>query len=172
MSLLFHNLQFHVTGCTLAVSFLLSCSSGTLYAGLCREADYMAAADHQYVPRVYGMYEGPVAGLGSSMRHGIVMELMEGGSLQSFLRTLSKTQSKTPPWPLAFRLAHQVALAMDYLHIKKDLVHMDLKPGNVLLDANFNAKVCIYPCISPTVFCTYFAHSSAFILTASGQQIQ
>ena len=143
MNHLFHNLQFYVTACTLAVSFLLTCSSGTLYAALCREADYMEAADHQYVPRVYGMYQGPVPNMGPTVRHGIVMELMEGGSLQSLQQTLSKP----PPWPLAFRLAHQVALAMDFLHIKKDLVHMDLKPANILLDANFNAKVCIYPSI-------------------------
>ena len=30
---------------------------------------------------------------------------------------------------------------MDFLHCKMNLVHMDLKPANVLLDANFNAKV-------------------------------
>ena len=101
----------------------------------------MKAADHQYVPMVYGMYEGPVPAMGPNVRQGIVMELMEEGSLQSFLQTLTKRQSAPPPWPLAFRLAHQVALAMDFLHCKQDLVHMDLKPANILLDANFNAKV-------------------------------
>ena len=99
----------------------------------------MEAADHQYVPRLYGMYQGPVPAMGPIVRHGIVMELMEGGSLLSFLQACSEP----PPLPLAFRLAHQVALAMDFLHSKKDLVHMDLKPANILLDADMNAKVRI-----------------------------
>ena len=60
-------------------------SSGSLYTALCQEADYMKAADHQYVPMVYGMYEGPVPAMGPDVRQGIVMELMEEGSLQSFL---------------------------------------------------------------------------------------
>ena len=69
---------------------------------------------------------------------GMVMELMEGGSLLSLLQALSAP----PPWALAFRLAHQVASAMDFLHSKASpLVHSDLKPGNVLLDAYLNAKV-------------------------------
>ena len=99
----------------------------------------MAAADQQFVPRVYGMFRGPVPTMGPKKRRGIVMELMEGGSLLA----LQETLSAPPPWPLAFRLAHQVALAMDFLHSKSNLVHMDLKPANILLDANLNAKVCI-----------------------------
>ena len=98
----------------------------------------MGAADHQFVPRVYGMYRGAVPNMGPTVRQGMVMELMEGGSLKAFLeKTLG---SQPPPWPLAFRLAHQVALAMEFLH-SKNLVHMDLKPDNVLLDGNLNAKV-------------------------------
>lgn len=48
----------------------------------------------------------------------------------------------SPPWPLAFRLAHQVALGINFLHsLCPPLLHLDLKPSNVLLDSDLNAKV-------------------------------
>nr|XP_040024673.1 receptor-interacting serine/threonine-protein kinase 3-like [Gasterosteus aculeatus aculeatus] len=44
-----------------------------------------------------------------------------------------------PSWPLVCCLAHQVAVGMN-LH-QQDLMHVDLKPSNVLLDDDFNAKL-------------------------------
>lgn len=93
----------------------------------------------EFVLRVYGLYEGipPLGGL--AMQKGIVMEFMGGGSVQALLQDLSGP----PPWPLVFRLAHQVALGMNFLH-SRNLMHHDLKPSNVLLNDEFNAKVeCI-----------------------------
>uniref|UniRef100_A0A3Q4I9K3 Receptor-interacting serine-threonine kinase 3 n=1 Tax=Neolamprologus brichardi TaxID=32507 RepID=A0A3Q4I9K3_NEOBR len=47
-----------------------------------------------------------------------------------------------PPWPLAFRLTHQVALGINFLHnLSPALLHLDLKPSNVLLDSFLNAKL-------------------------------
>ena len=43
---------------------------------------------------------------------------------------------------LVFRLAHQVALGMNYLD-SRNIIHKDLKPENVLLDRRLNAKVRI-----------------------------
>ena len=132
----------------------------------------MDSAIIQYFPRVYGMYLGCPPGLGCTRRQGIVMELMERGSLLSLQRALSKP----PPWPLAFRLAHQVALAMNFLHSKKiPLVHMDLKPGNVLLDANLNAKVsntstfCIQIIVEHCVCSTNNAMTTYNLITNLGQ---
>ncbi|CAB1344267.1 unnamed protein product [Coregonus sp. 'balchen'] len=49
--------------------------------------------------------------------------------------------SGPPPWPLAFRLAHQIAMGMEFLHSHSPTVlHLDLKPSNVLLDDRLNAK--------------------------------
>ncbi len=100
------------------------------------EAKHMENASCEFVLRVYGIYRGYPPIRRTSMQQGIVMEFMGGGSVQSLLKDLSGP----PPWPLAFRLAHQVALGMNYLH-SRNLMHHDLKPSNVLLTEELNAKV-------------------------------
>lgn len=103
---------------------------------LCKEADHMEKASCEFVLRVYGIYLGcPPVGV-TPMQQGIVMEFMGRGSIQSLLNDLSGP----PPWPLAFRLTHQVALGMNFLH-SRNLMHHDLKPSNVLLNDDLNAKV-------------------------------
>ncbi|XP_041795546.1 ankyrin repeat and protein kinase domain-containing protein 1-like isoform X2 [Chelmon rostratus] len=103
---------------------------------LCEEAGHMEKASCEFVLRVYGIYQGcpPVAG--APMQQGIVMEFMGKGSVQSLMNDLSGP----PQWPLAFRLAHQVALGMNFLH-SRNLMHHDLKPSNVLLNDDLNAKL-------------------------------
>lgn len=100
------------------------------------EANHMEMASCPFVLRVYGLYQGRPPFKGASVQRGIVMEFMGGGCVQSLLRRLSGP----PPWPLAFRLAHQVAQGMNFLHTR-NLMHHDLKPSNVLLDDDLNAKV-------------------------------
>lgn len=101
---------------------------------LSAEANFMETASCEFVLRVYGIYQGPVQG--HPLRQGIVMDFMEKGSVQSLLEDLGSP----PPWPLAFRLAHEVALGMNFLH-SKNLMHQDLKPSNVLLNDDLKAKL-------------------------------
>uniref|UniRef100_A0A667Z4Q4 Protein kinase domain-containing protein n=1 Tax=Myripristis murdjan TaxID=586833 RepID=A0A667Z4Q4_9TELE len=100
-----------------------------------REASHLVKADSPFVLQVFGLYQGCPPDMGSDMQMGIVMEFMERGTLRSLL------QLCRPPWPLAFRLAHQVALGMNFLHEIAHLLHTDLKPSNVLLDQSLNAKL-------------------------------
>lgn len=100
------------------------------------EANHMDKASFEGVVRLYAIYQGCPPMEEPSMQQGIVMEFMGGGSIQ----TLQRDLPGRPPWPLAFRWAHQVAVGMNFLH-SKELLHQDLKPGNVLLDDDLNAKV-------------------------------
>ncbi|CAJ1056862.1 ankyrin repeat and protein kinase domain-containing protein 1-like isoform X2 [Xyrichtys novacula] len=102
-------------------------------SALFAEAGHMEKVSCEYVLRVYGIYQGLIQGL---PRQGIVMEFMGKGSVQSLLRDLGGP----PPQPLVSRLAHQVALGMNFLHSRK-LLHCDLKPSNVLLSDDLNAKL-------------------------------
>ncbi|KAJ8261573.1 hypothetical protein GJAV_G00155870 [Gymnothorax javanicus] len=109
-------------------------SSGSLL----KEAECMRHGGSPYVVRVFGVYRGVPPDRGVRCQMGLVMELVERGSVESLL----KRMGGPPPWPLAFRLAHEVALGMNFLHqLSPPLLHLDLKPSNVLLDYGLRAKI-------------------------------
>uniref|UniRef100_A0A671PNC2 Receptor-interacting serine-threonine kinase 3 n=1 Tax=Sinocyclocheilus anshuiensis TaxID=1608454 RepID=A0A671PNC2_9TELE len=98
-----------------------------------REALLMFQGGNPNVIRILGLYEGRV-GEG----RGLVMEFMPKGSVADLLQTLAGP----PPWPLTFRMAHEISLGMNFLHhLTPPLLHLDLKPSNVLLDDSLRAKL-------------------------------
>ncbi|KAG7462085.1 hypothetical protein MATL_G00198820 [Megalops atlanticus] len=107
-------------------------------SSLLKEAELMRKGGSTYVLRILGVYQGVPPDEGPSSRLGLVMEFMERGSLAS----LQERLCAPPPWPLAFRLAHQIAVGMNFLHcLNPPLLHCDLKPGNVLLDDGLSVKL-------------------------------
>lgn len=123
-------------GCDVAIK-LLHYDDGTS-ASLLREIDMMRQGSSPYVIQVRGVFRGRVPSSGLSTQLGLVMEFMERGSLAS----LQETLCGATPWPLVLRLAHQVALGINFLHnLSPPLLHLDLKPSNVLLDSSLNAKL-------------------------------
>lgn len=122
--------------CDVAIK-LLHFDDGTS-TSLLREIDMMRQGSSPYVIQVLGVFRGRLPSSGLSAHLGLVMEVMERGSLAS----LQDTLCGTPPWPLVFRLAHQVALGINFLHsLSPAVLHLDLKPSNVLLDTYLNAKL-------------------------------
>ena len=64
-----------------------------------------------------------------------MMEYLENGSLASFL------ESGPLPVPEAVRIAKTVLLALVHAH-GRGILHCDLKPANILLDANYEPRIC------------------------------
>uniref|UniRef100_A0A3Q3FBC3 Receptor-interacting serine-threonine kinase 4 n=1 Tax=Labrus bergylta TaxID=56723 RepID=A0A3Q3FBC3_9LABR len=94
---------------------------------LLEEAKKMEAAKFRYILPVYGICEDP---------QGLVMEYMETGSLETLLAT------EMLPWELRFRIIHETAVGMNFLHcMNPPLLHLDLKPANILLDAHYHVKI-------------------------------
>jgi WD40 repeat protein len=93
-----------------------------------REARAAAAVRHPHVCPVYDV--GEESGLPY-----VVMELVEGGSLESRL----KKEGKLDPREAA-RVVREAALGLQAVH-DAGIVHRDIKPGNILLDAGGMARV-------------------------------
>ncbi|KAK7910489.1 hypothetical protein WMY93_015173 [Mugilogobius chulae] len=106
-------------------------------SALLRELDLMRQSSSPHVIQVLGVFRG-LPPCGQATRLGLVMEFMERGCLA----TLQGSLGGAPPWPLVFRLAHEVALGINFLHnLQPPLLHLDLKPSNVLLDSYLKAKL-------------------------------
>jgi len=75
----------------------------------------------------------------SKQQYLMINEYLGEGSLFDHLH------KKTPPTPIdderMFLIVEDIALGMAYLHGRK-VLHCDLKSSNVLIDSNWNVKLC------------------------------
>ncbi|XP_027110420.1 receptor-like serine/threonine-protein kinase At2g45590 [Coffea arabica] len=92
--------------------------------------------DAKYIVSVLGFSSDP-----RRRRMLLVYELMASGSLQDCL--LHRKCAELKDWKKRFSIALDIAKGLEYLHHFCDppIVHGDIKPSNVLLDANFDAKI-------------------------------
>ena len=124
---------FQATKCAIKKLHAKDESSEALAKALMDEFHVMSQLRHPNVLLTLGIAEDAVEGT-----KGIVMELMEA-SLADVLSSASFEQYAT--WAGSFfSIASDVANGMAYIHFN-NMLHRDLKPGNVLLDAQWVAKV-------------------------------
>ncbi|XP_078055146.1 ankyrin repeat and protein kinase domain-containing protein 1 [Mustelus asterias] len=94
---------------------------------LVEEATKVVEIKFKHILPIYGICTRPA---------GIVMEYMENGSLDKLLVRYTLT------WLMKFRIIHEMAMGMNFLHcMDPPLLHLDLKPGNVLVDENLHVKI-------------------------------
>ncbi len=112
------------TGAVVALKLFSRAGDGSVaFERFQREPDaILRAGAHPNLIRVHAA--GEHAGL-----PWFAMDLVEGKSLEDEL-----TEAGPLAWPRACTLAGKVALALEHLH-RAGLVHRDVKPGNVLVDA-------------------------------------
>jgi Tol biopolymer transport system component len=92
-----------------------------------REAEMLAALNHQNIAHVYGLER-------AGTTTGLVMELVDGPTLAE------RIALGAIPLAEAMPIATQIADALDAAH-ERGIVHRDLKPANVKLRADGTAKV-------------------------------
>ena len=73
----------------------------------------------------------------------LVYEYMPHGSLDACLFNKVSSDDGVLPWSTRYQIAIGVAKGLTYLHDKcRDrIIHCDIKPHNILLDASFAPKV-------------------------------
>jgi serine/threonine protein kinase len=106
--------------------YVLSETRTAFQARFMREAKTLSSLHHPHIVPVLSY------GKKDDLSY-IVMPYLPGGTLSS------RIQAKRKPLPFTeiTRYAHQLASALDYAHAQR-VVHRDIKPGNVLLDADGN----------------------------------
>lgn len=70
----------------------------------------------------------------------LVYQFMSNGSLSSFL---FNDDDPKPSWKLRSQIAYEIARGLLYLHEEchTQIIHCDIKPQNILLDDDYNAKI-------------------------------
>jgi len=119
-----------------------------------REAKIAARLDHPHIVPVYELGEDQ----GS---YFLAMKYMAGGSLKDLLAREGRLSFER-----AVEITHQVAEALGYAHQQPEkLIHRDLKPGNILFEANGTARLADFG------FAKALAGASSSSLSASGGMI-
>ena len=133
---------FQATKCAIKKLHEKEEKSEHLAKALMDEFHVMSALRHPNVLLTLGIAEDAVGG-----SKGIVMELMEA-SLADVL-CLSSFEQHTTWEGSFFSIASDVANGMAYIHFN-NMLHRDLKPGNVLLDAQWVAKIADFGTVFDT----------------------
>jgi len=97
------------------------------------EVDILIRTHHINLVRLYGFCFEP-------NMTALIYEYMDKGSLNNFL---FGDQEEPLAWYELHKIAVRIAKGIAYLHeeCEQRIIHCELKPENVLLDANLNAKV-------------------------------
>jgi interleukin-1 receptor-associated kinase 1/coatomer subunit beta' len=59
----------------------------------------------------------------------------------TFLPFYSADELRGLQWDTRYLIIKGICEGLHYLHMKKRIIHMDLKPGNILIDHNMVAKI-------------------------------
>ena len=98
-------------------------------ADLKSEANIMRRLAHPRIVSCFGMFE-------HEGNQCVVMELMESGSLQDYIHEHQCPEG----WLMREAIALDICSGMSYLH-RLNVIHRDLKPGNVVLNGYLQAKI-------------------------------
>ena len=122
--------MFAVAGAAVGAASLSEKVPASVVKSVRREAMIMCSLNHPNILRVFGVVPE---------RAWIVMELCEGGALDTLLRDIDEELDRAT----MARIAAETATGIAYLHLPDvSIVHGDMKAGNVLLTKDRSVRIC------------------------------
>ncbi|XP_073052892.1 uncharacterized protein [Primulina eburnea] len=100
-----------------------------------KEAEYLGKVKHCNLTVLRGYYAGPPP----DMRL-LVYDYMPNGNLGTLLQEASHQEGHVLNWPMRHLIALGIARGLAFLH-SVSIIHGDVKPQNVLFDADFEAHL-------------------------------
>ncbi|KAL1198450.1 putative receptor-like protein kinase [Cardamine amara subsp. amara] len=110
-------------------------SSHRLYQVFRLELDILLRLKHPNIVKLLGYFDD------SEENGALLLEYLPQGNLQEKLHSNNK---QVLPWRNRTAIAFQLIQAIEHIHEKcsPQIVHGDIKSSNVLLDKNFDCKLC------------------------------
>ncbi|KAK2978615.1 hypothetical protein RJ640_020925 [Escallonia rubra] len=102
-----------------------------------KEAESLGKVKHRNLTVLRGYYAGP-----PDIRL-LVYDYMPNGNLSTLLQEASHQDGHVLNWPMRHLIALGIARGLAFLH-STSMVHGDIKPQNVLFDADFEAHLSDY----------------------------
>jgi len=99
-----------------------------------REVNILYALRHANIVSLYAITVTP-------MGLGMVMELLEKGSLRGLLDAQKNQDTPAFEWSEKIVISQDIAKGLIYLHEERKIIHSDLKASNILIDQNNHAKL-------------------------------
>ncbi|KAJ6333832.1 hypothetical protein OIU77_009672 [Salix suchowensis] len=131
--------------------------SGSVFKGVLRDGTHVAVKKLEKLDQDMSSFLAEVEAIGSINHFNLVrligfcaekssgllvFEYMSKGSLAKWI--FKNDQRFCLDWQTRTKVVLGIAKGLAYLHedCQKRIIHFDIKPLNILLDANFNAKIC------------------------------
>ena len=121
-----------------------------------KEIGIMYNINHPYSVKLYNHFE-------DNEKLYLIMELASNGNLYNFIQNNKKQKIKTKE--MIKKIIIQVIEIIKYLH-SLDIIYRDIKPENILLDKDYNVKLCDYgwaSYLSKGQFCSAYCGTPEYV---------
>lgn len=127
-----------------------------------KEAESLGKVKHRNLTVLRGYYAGPPP----DMRF-LVYDYMPNGNLATLLQEASHQEGHVLNWPMRHLIALGIARGLAFLH-SVSIIHGDVKPQNVLFDADFEAHLSDFGLDKVTIATPAEASTSAIPIGTLG----
>ena len=121
-----------------------------------KEIGIMYNINHPYSVKLYNHFE-------DNEKLYLIMELASNGNLYNFIQNNKNQKIKTKE--MIKKIIIQVIEIIKYLH-SLDIIYRDIKPENILLDKDYNVKLCDYgwaSYLSKGQFCSAYCGTPEYV---------